>query len=134
MHEFRNAYLHLIIDEQARLLYSEWVRRPSSGEYREAASIFAECLRERDIEFWIQDTDRLGEVPVEDLMVVLQELVPVAAASPLRKLARITSDEKNMAAFLEVARQAKARLSAEIEVQHFRTYREAAEWVWSYLR
>jgi hypothetical protein len=34
MHEFRNAYLHLMVDEEARLLYSEWVRTPSSGEYR----------------------------------------------------------------------------------------------------
>jgi hypothetical protein len=134
MHEFRNAYLHLIVDEQAGLLYSEWVRRPSSAEYREAAAIFAECLRDRGIEFWIQDTSRLGEVAEEDLMVVLRELVPVAASSSLRKLARITSDEGNMARFLELASQAKAHLNTEIEIQQFRTYREAAEWIWSFLR
>ncbi|GAA4431716.1 hypothetical protein GCM10023188_19530 [Pontibacter saemangeumensis] len=131
MHELRNAYLHLIVDEGARLLYSEWVRRPSREEYREAATIFAGYLRDSGIAFWIQDTGRLGEVPVEDLKVVLNELVPVAASSCLRKVARITSDEKNMATFLELARQEKARLSADIEVQQFKTYREAAEWVWS---
>lgn len=134
MHEFRNAYLHLIVDEQARLLYSEWVRRPSGGEYREAAGIFARCLREGGIAYWIQDTSRLGEVPEEELRAVLRELVPEAAASPLRKLARITSDERNMASFLELARRENARLSTDIEVQQFKTYREAAEWIWSYLR
>ena len=134
MHEFRNAYLHLIVDEQARLLYSEWVRRPSSVEYREGAGIFAECLRDRGIAYWIQDTSRLGEVPEEDLKAVLQELVPVVAASSLRKLARIASDEKSMARFLELVNQAKAKLSTEIEIQQFRTYREATEWIWSFLR
>jgi hypothetical protein len=88
-------------------------------------------LRNSGIAFWIQDTNHLGEVPVEELKAVLQELVPVAISSPLRKVARITSDEKNMATFLELARQEKARLSADIEVQQFKTYREAAEWVWS---
>ena len=131
MHEFRNAYLHLIVDEEARLLYSEWVRRPTSSEYRQAASIFAAYLQGKGIAFWIQDTSRLGEVSAEELRAVLQELVPAAISSPLKKLARITSDEKNMAAFLELARKEKAGLSTDIEVQQFKTYREAAEWVWS---
>ena len=131
MHEYRNAYLHLIVDEQAGLLYSEWVRRPNSAEYREAAGVFADCLRGGGIAFWIQDTSRLGEVPAEDLRVVLWELVPVAASS-LRKLARIAPDESNMARFLELARQAKAHLNTEIEIRQFTTYREAAEWIWSH--
>lgn len=120
--------------QEARLLYSEWARTPSSGEYREAAAVFSGYLREGGIEFWIQDTSRLGEVPAEDLMVVLRELVPVAASSSLNKLARITSDERNMARFLELASQAKAHLNTDIEIQQFGTYREAAEWIWSYIR
>lgn len=133
LHEFRNAYLHLIVDEQARLLYSEWVRPPSSEEYRQASAIFAGYLQRGAIACWIQDANCLGEVPEEDLRAVLRELVPAAMASPLRKLARVTSDEGNMATFLELARQEKARRGTAIEVRQFRTYREATEWVWDEL-
>ncbi|MCC9169095.1 hypothetical protein [Pontibacter harenae] len=130
MHEFQNAYLHLVVDEATRLLYSEWVQRPNSEEYREAASIFAAYLRERDIKFWIQDTNRLGEVPAQNLKEALQMLVPVAVASGLKKLARITTDDRSMAAFMALASESKAQLKAGIEVRQFRTYREAAEWIW----
>jgi hypothetical protein len=96
VYEYRNAYLHLVVDESIKLLYSEWLRHPSSQEYRQAAIIFAGCLQEKGIAYWIQDTNNLGDVPVEDLQYVLQELVPVAAASGLQKLARITTDDKNL--------------------------------------
>jgi hypothetical protein len=129
LYEFRNAYLHLIVDESIKLLYSEWLRPPSSQEYRDAATIYACCLREKGIAYWLQDTNHLGKVPVEDLQWVLQELVPVAAASGLKKLARITADDSNLALFMESASQKQAKLNAAIEVQQFKTYREAAAWI-----
>jgi hypothetical protein len=129
MPEFRNDYLHLIIDEKARLMYSEWVRKPTSEEYRQAGSIYARFLQEKDIAYWIQDTNLLGEVPAEDLKTLFQLLVPIAAASNLKKLARITEDEKNMNTFMELASQSNVQLNAAIKVQNFKTYHEAAEWI-----
>ena len=129
MYEFRNAYLHLVVDGANRLLYSEWLRQPTSQEYRAATTIFAICLREKGIAYWLQDTNNLGEVPVEDLNWVLQELVPVAASSGLQKLARITADDGNLALFMNMAHQMQVKLNAAIEVQQFKTYREAAAWL-----
>lgn len=129
MPEFRNDYLHLIIDEKARLMYSEWVRKPTSAEYRQAGSIYARFLQEKDIAYWIQDTNLLGEVPAEDLNTLLNQLVPIAAASNLKKLARITADDVYMNNFMEQARKHTAQLNLAIEVQNFKTYREAAEWI-----
>lgn len=129
MHEFRNDYLHLIIDEGAKLMYSEWVRKPNSQEYQEITAVFTRFLREKDIYYWIQDTNLLGEVSLEDLNVVLQKLVPVAASSSLKKLARISSDDQYMLAFMKLASQSGAQLSTDIEVQNFLTYREAVDWI-----
>ncbi len=134
LHEFHNPYLHLIVDDETKLLYSEWIRKPSREEYREAAGIFARCLQEKGIELWIQDTNLLGDVPEEDLKAVLHELVPIAATCSLKRLARITTNEKSMAKFLELAAQAKVGLNTAIEVRQFKTYREAAEWIWSNTR
>lgn len=129
MPEFRNDYLHLIIDEGAKLMYSEWVQKPNSKQYQESAGIFAKFLQENDIHYWIQDTNLLGEVPLDDLKVVLEKLVPIAASSSLKKLARISSDEQNMMAFLKLASQSGAELNTDIEVQNFLTYREAVDWI-----
>ena len=129
MYEFRNDYLHLVVDGPNRLLYSEWLRPPTSQEYRAAATIFAKCLREKSIAYWLQDTNNLGEVPVEDLKWVLRELVPVAASSGLKKLARITADDSNLTIFMNTAHQMQVKLHAYIEVQQFKTYREAAAWL-----
>ncbi len=129
MPEFQNDYLHLIIDEAMGLMYSEWLRKPSSKEYREAARIFAYYLREKTIRYWIQDTNHLAKVSEEDLLHLLQELVPIAAASPLKKLARITTDEENIATFMALADKSAVLLNTAIEVQQFKTYREAVEWI-----
>jgi hypothetical protein len=129
MYEFENDCLHLMIDEEARLMYSEWLRKPTSEEYREAMRIVAGYLRDKNVEFWIQDTNRLGEVPVEDLAVIVHDLVPALSSSSLKKLARITSDDKNLAAFMEMAARMKVKLNKAIEIQQFKTYREAAEWL-----
>ncbi|PRY16399.1 hypothetical protein CLV24_101244 [Pontibacter ummariensis] len=112
-----------------QLLYSEWVRKPARAEYREAATIVAELLRGKDIAFWIQDTGKLGRVSEEELEFVIAELLPVAAASSLTRLARISTDETNMEKFRRLAGEAKAELNDSIQVRQFRTYREAVEWI-----
>jgi len=129
MSEFRNDYLHLIIDEENRLMYSEWLRKPSSDEYREAMHVLTRYVRDKGVEFWIQDTNRLGEVPAEDLAVVLHDLIPRLASSSLKKLARIAPDDRNLATFMEMAARMKVKLNSAIEMQQFKTYREAAEWL-----
>ncbi|WP_018478825.1 hypothetical protein [Pontibacter roseus] len=129
MHEYSNSYLHLIMDEEAHLLYSEWVRKPSSLEYRESIGIIARYIREGDIYYWLQDTERLGEVTPEDFKVVLQETVPLIASSSLKKLARITPDDTNLAAFMQLASSLQVQLNSDIQIQQFKTYREAADWL-----
>jgi hypothetical protein len=127
--EYRNPYLHVVVDKGARLLYSEWTRQPTSDEYREAASIFARFLQEEEILYWIQDVTNLQDISVVDLHWVLEVLVPIASQSTLRKLARITCNNNNMQLFKKMAHEAQTELNADIEVRQFKSYREAAEWI-----
>lgn len=129
MYEFRNSYLHVVVDEAVKLMYSEWVRKPTREEYREAAAIIAGCIRDNGIECWIQGTDNLGAVSSSDLKWVMKEILPAAASSALKKIARITSDDKSMTVFMGLASQAQTEHSTAIRVQQFKTYREAADWI-----
>lgn len=129
MPEFRNDYLHIIIDEAAQLLYSEWVRKPKKEEYKQAGDIFARILQDYDIAYWIQDTNRLGKVPGKAMKEVFLQLVAVAVNTPLRKLARVTTDDKNMESFNKKVQPLHEKLNYHIEVKQFRTYHEAVEWM-----
>ncbi|WP_187261609.1 hypothetical protein [Pontibacter beigongshangensis] len=129
VHEYRNPYLHVVVDKGTRLLYSEWTRQPTSEEYRAAAYIFADFLQKEAVLYWIQDTTNLQDVSVQDLNWVLGVLVPLASQSTLTKLARITCHNHNMEQFKRLAREVQTELSSEIEVRQFKSYREAAEWI-----
>ncbi len=67
-------------------------------------------------------------MPADDLLWVIEELVPVIASSSLKKLARITTDD-NLPKFMDLAYESEVKLSSAIEVQQFETYWEAAEWI-----
>ncbi|MBD1396347.1 hypothetical protein H9Q13_04155 [Pontibacter sp. JH31] len=128
MPEFCNDYLYLIVDERAHLMYSMWTRSPDRQEYREAAEIFIGFLRENHIRYWIQNTNHLGEVPLEEMKAAMQQFMPLAPTT-LRKLARICSDEQSVATFMKLASQTIEQLSPNIEIQSFMTYREAVDWI-----
>lgn len=126
--EFQNPFLHVLIDELAKLMCSEWLRKPTSEEYREATHIFIDYLRNNEINFWIQDTTNLGEIPAEDLKWLVEVLVPVANASGLQKIARITEVDKNMHSFKNLTNPDLFK-QTKVEVQQFSTYREAVAWI-----
>ncbi|MFT2009304.1 hypothetical protein ACMA1I_11570 [Pontibacter sp. 13R65] len=129
VYEFSNSYLHLIVDEDNKLLYSEWTRQPTGQEYRDAASVFAVFLQESKILYWIQDTSNIGAVTLEDMKWVMDVLIPVASHSALRKLARITCHTPNIEQFKELAHQSIKPFQSDIEVRHFKSYRDAADWI-----
>ncbi|MBC3538994.1 hypothetical protein ACFSC6_10655 [Rufibacter sediminis] len=61
---------------------------------------------------------------------IIRQLAPAVAASRLRKVARIISqDEGNRAMFGEEVRELRNRYRASVEVRQFRTYGEAANWI-----
>ncbi|MGV3586978.1 MAG: hypothetical protein ACO1OF_08265 [Adhaeribacter sp.] len=128
IYEFRNAFLHVLIDEPAKLMCSEWLRKPTSEEYRAATYIFIKYLRQNHLHFWIQDTTNLGDVAAEDLKWVAEVLVPVANTSGLQKIARITDVDKNMHSFKNLTNPDLFK-QTQVEVQQFSTYREAVTWI-----
>ena len=128
--EFENLHFQLLIDESARLLYSTWLRKPTSAEYRKASGLIIRSFREKDVAYWISDSTHLEDLPLEDLKWVLKELIPAANASALQKIARITPGDNNLKAYKELTNQSNATIFANsIELEQFKTYREAVAWI-----
>ncbi|MGV3587493.1 MAG: hypothetical protein ACO1OF_10845 [Adhaeribacter sp.] len=129
IYEFENSYLHLLLDEPARLMYSTWLRNPSSAEYREATMRFIDYFQEKDIAYWISDTTNLTEITKEDLGWVVEVLIPAANASGLQKIARVSVVDTNIKALRELVNVNSTKLVTTIEVEQFSTYREAVSWI-----
>ncbi|KAA5539037.1 hypothetical protein [Adhaeribacter rhizoryzae] len=130
MHEYYNAYFHLWVDSEVKLMYTEWLTAPSALEYQEAAALFIHYLQKYKVEYWFMDSNRLGGLSLEEQRKVIQQLAPAVAASCLRKVARIIfQDADNRVMFDETVTELKNQYQATVEIQQFWTYNEAANWI-----
>lgn len=130
MFEFENNYLLLWVDTTIRLMYSDWLRPVTSEEYREGNELLISQLHERNIENWIADSSKLGDISQDDEQWTLQEFVPALARTKLLKLARVGGEDTGShAKFEQFAKRAEPIYIGNIQVRQFVTYKEAADWV-----
>ncbi len=130
MIEFENAYLRLWVDNDLNLLYSEWQRPVSSQEYREGNLLLLQTLSENSVQNWIADSERLGDVSLEDQQWTLQELTPKFAQTKLTKLARIGGEDTGShARFEQFMNKVEPIYIGNIQIRQFVTYKGAADWI-----
>ena len=130
IHELTNTYVHLWVDTDVKLMYTEWLALPSTAEYRQAAALFLRNLQTYAVEYWVMDSNRLAGLSLAEQRRIIQQLAPAVAASCLKKVARIISqDEGNWVMFDETVHALKNQYQASVEIQQFCTYNEAAKWV-----
>ncbi|MBC5773944.1 hypothetical protein H8S95_07705 [Pontibacter sp. KCTC 32443] len=130
MFEFENNYLLLWVDKTIHLMYSDWLRPVTSEEYKEGNKILLQQLREKEVENWIADSSKLGDISKEDEKWTLKELVPKLANTNLLKLARIGGEDTGShAKFEQFVKRADPIYIGNIQVRQFTTYKEAADWV-----
>jgi len=130
IYEVTNSYLHLYVDTDVKLMYTDWLSLPSSAEYREAAALFVQNLQVYAVENWVMDSNRLAGFSLAEQRQVIAQLAPTIAASSLKKVARIISqDIHNRAMFEEMVKDLKNKHQAQVEIKQFWTYNEAAHWI-----
>jgi hypothetical protein len=130
IYEFTNSYMHLWVDMNVKLMYTEWLASPTVTEYRQAAALFLRNLQAYSVEYWFMDSNRLAGFSLEEQRTVIQQLAPAVAASSLKKVARIIyQDESNRAMFDETVNELKNKYQVTVEVQQFWTFNEAANWI-----
>ena len=130
IHEYTNSYLHLWVDRNVKFMYTEWLALPSATEYRKAAALFLLHLQEYEVEYWFMDSNRLVGLSLHEQKKVIKQLAPAVAASRLKKIARIISqDENNMVMFEETVSELKNKYQAVVEVKQFWNFNEAANWI-----
>ncbi|KAA5538524.1 hypothetical protein [Adhaeribacter rhizoryzae] len=128
--ELTNSYLQLWVDTDVKLMYTEWLTSPSAQEYKQAAALFIHYLQKYEVEYWLMDSNRLGGLSLQEQRKVIAQLAPAVAASCLKKVARIISqDEGNRVMFEETVQELKNKYQASVEIQQFWTFNEAAKWV-----
>ncbi|KAA5538965.1 hypothetical protein [Adhaeribacter rhizoryzae] len=128
--ELTNSYLQLWVDKDVKLMYTEWLTSPSVQEYEQAAALFIHYLQQHAVEYWLMDSNRLGGLSLQEQRKVIAQLAPAVAASCLKKVARIISqDAGNRVMFEETVQVLRNKYQASVEIQQFWTYNEAAKWV-----
>lgn len=130
MFEFENTYLSLWVDDGIGLMFSNWLRRVSSEEYREGNTILMQQLLERQVKHWIADSSELGDISDEDQAWTLEHFLPHLPQTSLLKLARLSgTDNASHAKFERFVKRAEPIYMGDIQVKQFMSYKEAADWV-----
>jgi hypothetical protein len=137
MPELTFPYLNISIEESTGLLYSEWLREPQHDEYLKGMNQLAECLKRYPIIYWIQDSTHLIHIPLETQRQALRQMVPAVTNSHIKKIARIVAlGFAYIAMFDQVVEEEQTKaekmqllVDRNIEVQQFRSYQEAADWI-----
>jgi len=130
IYEFTNPYLHLWVDMNINLMYTEWLTLPTVMEYQDAGTLFVRCLQKYKVEYWFMESDRIIGLPLAEQIQVIQEIAPAVAASSLKKVARIISEkEDNRAMFEKTVQELKNKYQSKVKVNQFTSFNEATNWI-----
>lgn len=128
--ELEKVSFRLWIDLDLKLMYTEWILKPSAEEYREACVLFVKLVKEHAVECWIADSKQLSGLPTQVQKPVLQKFAPALADGSLKKLARIIDkDSESIFMFENISHNLKENYKSVIEVEQFITFEDAADWV-----
>lgn len=128
--ELEKLTFRLWIDLDLKLMYTEWILKPSAEEYREACVLFVNLVREHTIICWIADSKQLSGLPTQVQKPVLQKIAPALAGGSLKKLARIIDkDSESIFMFENLYNSLKEKHKSAIEVEQFITFEDAADWI-----
>ncbi|MDX5482345.1 MAG: hypothetical protein LPK07_11750 [Hymenobacteraceae bacterium] len=123
-------YLHIWVDEDVQLMYSEWLRSASSEEYRQGNKRLLAVQQKYSLPFWIADSARLGDISAEDLEWTVKELTPRVIGANIKKLARVSGEDRISYNKFEHFVEKMSRLGfGDMEVRQFTSYKEAADWI-----
>ena len=128
--EVEKEYFHLWIDLDVKLMYTEWLQKPTSQEYSEACDLFLALVRQYKVENWIADSKQLTGLPLDVQQTVIKQLTHLLVNSSLKKQARIIDKDFNsFLLFEEIFNSLKANHQWDIEIQQFITFEDAADWI-----
>jgi hypothetical protein len=110
-------------------MYTEWLVLPNAAEYREAAALFV-CNLQDSIEYWVMDSNQLPGLSLAEQRKVIGQIAPAVAASTLKKIARIISqNEPNRVMFEKQVKELKNKYRACVEIKQFHNFHEVTDWI-----
>lgn len=121
---FATFFLH---DIRGRALEAIWRNQVDSELFREAILAGVALAREHRVQSWIADDRRLGPLQPDDLAWIASHVLPALAASGVRRLAIVESEDLlNRELIQEAYSLPLGHLS--IEMRHFADLPQARAW------
>lgn len=96
---YENEHIRLRYDEELQLGVSEWKGFVSSNELRTTALRSLEFVNTHGITRWLSDRRKMKAIRQQDQQWTVEEFIPKALGSPLRRIATVVSEDmfNNMA-------------------------------------
>jgi hypothetical protein len=89
---FKNEVVHIQLYAQASLLFAQWLRHPSSPEFRQHFRKIADLILEHNCRYWLSDSRAIHFLDYGDQNWFLREMQRLSSSS-LLKIARLMTYE-----------------------------------------
>ncbi|RDV16041.1 hypothetical protein DXT99_06655 [Pontibacter diazotrophicus] len=128
--EVEKINFRLWIDFDVKLMYTEWILKPSAEEYQEVCNLCVKLIRRHAVECWIADSKLLTGFPTQVQQPILHQVALSLLGCSLKKIARIIEkDSESIIMFENISSSLKERHISDIEVEQFITFEDAADWI-----
>lgn len=128
--DIEKNFLYLWIDLEVKLMYTQWLLKPTEEEYREGCELFINMVKKYAVECWIAESREMAGTSIPMQRAILLQLAPALIGSSLKKMARIIDkDSESVSMFESLSNYMKEHHRATIEVEQFITFEDAADWI-----
>ena len=132
---FSNNCIRIEVDVTAGIIFVEWLRHPSSLEFRRLYQKASDISFEYNCLYWISDARAVHYLEIADQNWILRELAPRLKTTSLLRYARVMTEDG--VAMLDAARVRDNVMNSpyltegKFQVQFFLDKESALEWLLS---
>ena len=127
---FQKHFLTIRHDEEQNILFAEWQGHVSSEEFREGMRKIMEVILDQHIPMWFSNSRNMNPLSLMDQRWTNQFFVSALVNSPLKKVARLLSDEIiHQLVINNMIEHAVETNTLTVEINQFTDYESAMKWL-----
>ncbi len=126
---FKNSFVSLYYDKNAKLGKAVWSGHLRGSELREAFLLCLDLVDRFNLTKWLADDRQMKTIEAEDLKWSLEVYVPQMASSPLLRMARLPSQYEQNREAVDIMIEKGHASEINLSLRNFECEQEAMAWL-----
>jgi hypothetical protein len=130
MVNFEQPFLTIRHDEEQNILLTDWRGQVSSEQFRDGIRKIMDVIQQQNIRLWLSNSRNMNALSITDQRWTNEFFVEALVQSPLKKVARVISDEiMHQLVINNMIEHAADNNLVTIEINQFADSEAAIKWL-----